>query len=161
MDTQTSLMIFLSTCFIGFSLWLSLALINNLQAFASSTGAIGATMRMAPLLQQPAIDTPLLARAMTSAAMHRLALSIIMALQVAAMLTAWAGCYELLFGAGLEGARSWLNLALSAALGSLFAMLLGGMWFGYWIRQEGLQLTHLLLVVWMLLNFVVLNGRWI
>ncbi|MCL8040922.1 DUF2165 domain-containing protein, partial [Pseudomonas aeruginosa] len=50
--------------------------------------------------------------------------------------------------AGLEAARPWLNLALSAALGFLFGMLLGGLWFGYWIRQEGLQLTHLLLVVW-------------
>ncbi len=35
-------------------------------------------------------------------------------------------------------------------------MLLGGLWFGYWIRQEGLQLTHLLLVVWVLANFFVL-----
>ncbi|MCF4989867.1 DUF2165 family protein [Pseudomonas gessardii] len=40
-------------------------------------------------------------------------------------------------------------------------MLLAGLWFGYWIRQEGLQLTHLLLVVWMLLGFVVLNLRWV
>ncbi|MNJ81791.1 hypothetical protein D3C77_807820 [compost metagenome] len=53
-----------------------------------------------------------------------------------------------------------MNLALSATLGFLFAMLLGGIWFGYWIRQEGLQLTHLLLMVWILLHFVVLNVRW-
>ena len=79
---------------------------------------------------------PLLARAVRSPLMHRLALSIIVALQVAAVVTAWTGCYELLFGAGLEAARPWLNLALSAALGFLFGMLLGGLWFGYWIRQE-------------------------
>ncbi|MCS8237450.1 DUF2165 domain-containing protein [Pseudomonas aeruginosa] len=42
----------------------------------------------------------------------------------------------------------------------LFGMLLGGLWFGYWIRQEGLQLTHLLLVVWVLANLFVLNVRW-
>ena len=56
--------------------------------------------------------------------------------------------------------QPWLSLVLSAALGLLFGMLLGGLWFGYWIRQEGLQLTHLLLVVWVLANFFVLNVRW-
>ncbi|TEH70030.1 DUF2165 family protein [Pseudomonas aeruginosa] len=60
----------------------------------------------------------------------------------------------------MEAARPWLSLVLSAALGLLFGMLLGGLWFGYWIRQEGLQLTHLLLVVWVLVNFFVLNVRW-
>ncbi|MFO6061133.1 hypothetical protein ACLBVL_24560, partial [Pseudomonas aeruginosa] len=39
MDTQTSLMIFQLTCCLGFALWLSLALINNLQAFASARWA--------------------------------------------------------------------------------------------------------------------------
>lgn len=39
-------------------------------------------------------------------------------------------------------------------------MLLGGIWFGYWMRQEVLQLTHLLMMVWILLHSVVLNVRW-
>ena len=144
-DTPTSLLIFQ---------------INNLHAFASSAGAIGATMSMAPLAQPPAISLPLLGRAMTSPSLHRLALSIIVLIQAAAALTAWVGCYELVLGAGLEASLPWLNLALSATLGFLLAMLLGGIWFGYWIRQEGLQLTHLLLMVWVLLHFVVLNARW-
>ncbi|MDR0209348.1 MAG: DUF2165 domain-containing protein [Pseudomonas putida] len=160
MDTPTSLLIFQITCCIGLSLWLSIALINNLHGFASSVGAIGATLSMAPLAEPPAISFPLLTRAITSPTLHRLALSIIVLMQAAAVLAAWIGCYELLFGAGLELARPWLNLALSAALGFLFAMLLGGMWFGYWIRQEGLQLTHLLLMAWVLLQFVVFNVRW-
>lgn len=160
MDTPTSLLIFQFICCIGLTLWLTISLINNLHAFASSTGAIGATMSMAPLAQHPAINLPLLARAVTSHSIHRLALSIIVLIQAAAVLTAWLGCYELLLGAGLELALPWLNLALSATLGFLLAMLLGGIWFGYWIRQEGLQLTHLLLMVWVLLHFVILNVRW-
>jgi predicted small integral membrane protein len=160
MDTHASLMIFQATCFLGFSLWLSIALINNLHAFSSSVAAVGATMAMAPLRQPPAIDFPLLARALSSPALHRLALIVVVLLQVAAVLAAWTGCYELLLDDGLDAARPWLNLALSAALAFLFAMLLGGLWFGYWIRQEGLQLTHLVLVVWVLLNFLVLNLRW-
>jgi len=160
MDTHVSLMIFQAICFLGFSLWLSIALINNLQAFSSSVAAVGATMAMAPLRQPPAIDFPLLARALTSPALHRLAMTVVVLLQALAVLAAWAGCYELLLGAGLDAARPWLNLALSAALAFLFAMLLGGLWFGYWIRQEGLQLTHLVLVIWVLLNFLILNLSW-
>jgi hypothetical protein len=80
--------------------------------------------------------------------------------QAAAVLAAWIGCYELLLGAGLEVARPWLNLASSATLRFLLAMLLGGIWFGYWMRQEVLQLTHLLMMVWILLHSVVLNVRW-
>lgn len=160
MDTHVSLMIFQAICFLGFSLWLSIALINNLQAFSSSVAAVGATMAMAPLRQPPAIDFPLLARALTSPALHRLAMPVVVLLQALAVLAAWAGCYELLLGAGLDAARPWLNLALSAALAFLFAMLLGGLWFGYWIRQEGLQLTHLVLVIWVLLNFLILNLSW-
>ncbi len=102
MDTPTSLLIFQITCCIGLSLWLSISLINNLQAFASSAGAIGETMSMAPLAQPPGISLPLLVRAMTSHAIHRLALSIIVLTQAAAVLAAWVGCYELLLGAGLE-----------------------------------------------------------
>ncbi|MBD9415584.1 DUF2165 family protein [Pseudomonas sp. PDM16] len=160
MDIQTSLTIFQATCFLGFSLWLSIALVNNLHAFASSVGAVGVTMSMAPLAQHPAISTPLLSRGLASPVAHRLALLIIVLMQGAAVLAAWTGCYELLLGAGHEMARPWLNLALSMALGFLFSMLLGGLWFGYWIRQEGLQVTHLVLVIWVLLNFVVLNARW-
>lgn len=161
MDTTTSLMIFQAIHFLGFSLWLSIALINNLHAFASSAGAVGATMSMAPLRQPPEIDIPLRVRALPSPALHRLALSVVILLQVVAVLTAWVGCYHVLAGAGPEVARAWLNLALSAALAFLFAMLLGGLWFGYWIRQEGLQLTHLVLIVWVLLGFVLLNMRWL
>ncbi|MFR0692874.1 DUF2165 family protein [Enterobacterales bacterium AE_CKDN230030158-1A_HGKHYDSX7] len=161
MDTHLSLTIFLAVHTLGFSLWLSIALINNLHAFAGSVGAIGATLSMAPLRQAPAIDTPLLARALADPRLARLALAFIVLLQMVAVATAWTGCYHLLLGEGLEPARAWLNLAASAALAFLFAMLLGGLWFGYWIRQEGLQLTHLLLVVWVLAGFVVVNGRWV
>lgn len=160
MDTHASLMIFQAICFLGFSLWLSIALINNLHAFSSSVAAVGATMAMAPLRQPPAIDFPLLARALSSPTLHRLVLVVIVLLQAMAALAAWAGCYELLLGGDPDAARAWLNLALSAALAFLFGMLLGGLWFGYWIRQEGLQLTHLVLVIWVLLNFLVLNLRW-
>lgn len=160
MELHTSLWLFQVTLALGLSLWLCIAVLNNLQAFAASVGAVGATMAMAPLKQAPAIDIPLLSRALHSPLAHRLALVMVLVLQGVAAGAALIGSYTLLFDAGLEPARPWLNLALSAMLGFTFSMLLGGLWFGYWIRQEGLQLTHLVLVLWALLAFVVFNLHW-
>ena len=56
MDLHTSLWLFQAIQAVGLALWLSIAVLNNLQAFASSVGAIGATLAMAPLRQPPAID---------------------------------------------------------------------------------------------------------
>ncbi len=149
--------IFMAVQALGLSLWLSIAVLNNWQAFRSSVGAVGATMAMEPLRQSPAVDIPLLVRAVRSPRLHQLALLLVLALQLAAALAAWAGSYHLILGDGLVLARPWLNLALSAFSAFVFAMLLGGLWFGYWIRQEGLQLTHLVLSVWALLAFFLFN----
>lgn len=152
--------LFLGTQALGLSVWLTLAVVNNGQAFRSSVGAVGVTMAMAPLHQNPTIDTPLLRRAVRSPRLHRLALLVVLALQVVAAVVAWAGSYQLILGEGLSAARPWLNLALSGFSSFVFAMLLGGLWFGYWIRQEGLQLTHLVLSVWALLAFALFNLQW-
>jgi predicted small integral membrane protein len=160
MDVHTSLWLFQATLALGLSAWLCIAVLNNLQAFRASVGAVGATMAMAPLRQAPAIDIPLLGRALHSPAWHRIAVLLVLLLQIIAAGAALTGSYLLLVESDLMQARPWLNLALSAFLGFTFSMLLGGLWFGYWIRQEGLQLTHLVLVLWALLAFVVFNVQW-
>ena len=40
MDTATSLLMFQMVLAAGFTLWLSIALVNNLQAFTSSAAAV-------------------------------------------------------------------------------------------------------------------------
>lgn len=155
-----SMRVFLAVQAIGLSLWLSIVLINNLQAFRSSVGAVGATMAMLPLRASPAIEIPLLARAVSAPRWHQLALIVVVLLQLAAALAAWVGSYHLIAGDGLLIARPWLNLALSAFSGFIFAMLLSGLWFAYWIRQEGLQLTHLLLSIWAVVAFFLFNHSW-
>lgn len=155
-----SMELFLIIQALGLSLWLSIAVLNNWQAFRSSVGAVGATMAMEPLRQNPAIEIPLLTRAVRSARLHQLALLVVLALQVVAALAAWTGSYQLILGDGLLAARPWLNLALSGFSAFVFAMLLGGLWFGYWIRQEGLQLTHLVLSIWAVVAFVLFNNSW-
>lgn len=48
-------------------------------------------------------------------------------------------------GTALWGASVVLiGFSLLAAL--WLAIMIGGLWFSYWIRQEGLQLTHIVLL---------------
>lgn len=102
----------------------------------------------------------MLRRACHSAGLARAALVVILLLQIVASLAAWVGTYGLIVVQDPLMARTWLNLALGAFLAFTFAMLLGGLWFGYWIRQEGLQLTHLVLVLWATLAFFLFNLDW-
>lgn len=157
MNGSTSIWLFQSVHAVGLSAWLSIAVANNLQAFAGSAGAVGATMSMAPLRQSPAIATPLLARAIASPLVARAAMLVVLALQIVAAGACWTGAYALAIDADLAGARPALNLALSSFAAFLFAMHLGGTWFGYWIRQEGLQLTHIALLAWSVAAFLMFN----
>lgn len=157
MSLHHSLCLFMAIHAVGLAVWLSISVINNCLAFGGSVAAVGATMSMAPLQQPPAIDTPLLSRAIGSHAFHRMALRVVLALQGVAAIACWAGCWQLLVAGDLDAARPWLNVALSAFTAFLFAMHLGGLWFGYWIRQEGLQLTHIVLLVWTVVAFFLFN----
>lgn len=159
MQLHHSIWLFQLTLATGLASWLSIAALNNLQAFHGSVWAIGNTMRMDPLRQDPTIETPLLRRALTSLPMHRLALVVVLALQLAAAMAAWTGI-TLFLGDGMPAALPWLNLALCAMAAFLLLMHLGGLWFGYWIAQEGLQTTHLVLLLWALALFMLFNARW-
>ncbi|PKV46597.1 MULTISPECIES: DUF2165 family protein [unclassified Janthinobacterium] len=156
MQLQHSIWLFHAILATGLAIWLTLATVNNLHAFHGAVWAIGNTMRMDPLRQDPTIQTPLLRRALTSLALHRLSLGVVLALQLLAAITAWTGV-ALFFGASLADALPWLNLALCAMAAFLLLMHLGGLWFGYWIVQEGLQTTHLVLLLWTIGLFVLFN----
>ena len=159
MQLQHSIWLFHAILASGLAIWLSLAAINNLHAFHGAVWAIGNTMRMDPLRQDPTIETPLLRRALTSLLLHRLSLGVVLALQLLAAIAAWTGV-ALFFGGNLADALPWLNLALCAMAAFLLLMHLGGLWFGYWIAQEGLQTTHLVLLLWTLGMFFLFNAQW-
>ncbi|RQO52389.1 hypothetical protein DBV14_16130 [Variovorax sp. KBW07] len=160
MNLPASVWLFQSLHALGMTLWLSIAVLNNLRGFAGSAGAVGGTMSMAPLLAEPAIDTPLLSRRLRSPVLHRAALLLVLALQTAGALAFWIGSYALFISGGMAAARPWFNLGLSAFAAFLFAMHLGGLWFGYWIRQESLQHTHLALLLWVMAAFFLFNHAW-
>ncbi|WP_454914303.1 DUF2165 family protein [Variovorax gossypii] len=160
MNPHTSIWLFQSLHALGITLWLSIAAINNWRGFTGSAGAVGGTMSMAPLLAEPAVDTPLLSRRVCSPMLQRVALAVVLALQLVGAAAFWIGSGTLLIGGGIDAARPWLNAGLGAFAGFLFAMHLGGLWFAYWIRQESLQHTHLALLLWVLAAFFLFNHAW-
>lgn len=160
MTLSTSLWIFQTVHALGLAVWLSIGVCNNWRDFTGARFAVGLTMSMAPLREPPAIATPMVSRAVYSVGWHRMALVGVMVLQASAAAACWAGCYEWVIRGDPAAARTWLNLALSGMAAFLLAMHLGGLWFAYWIRQEGSQATHLLLLGWTVLLFGLFNLSW-
>ncbi|MCY1163443.1 MAG: DUF2165 family protein [Pseudomonadota bacterium] len=160
MDTQASVQLFMVVHAAGLALWSSVAALNNVHDFRGAAAAVGRTLSMASLNDAPQIPTPLRRRAIHSAGLHRLALLGVLALQLVAAVCLWTGCAALVLHGTREAALPWLNPGLSALSAAVLAMTLGGMAVGYWIRQEALQLTHLVLLLWFLAAFAVFNLDW-
>lgn len=150
MSIAGSIVLFKLVVLGGLAAWLSLVVVNNILAFRNGAFAIGSIMNMLPFEQEPPIDTPLLARRVADPRWHRLIYALVLAIEVAVALS-------LLYAAtGLAAAGlGWLNmgsavvranLALTGLMSMAFIFLLGGSWYAYYIRQEGLQTMHLVLI---------------
>lgn len=147
--------VFKAIIVLGFALWTMIAVLNNVVGFRGAAAAIGCTMGMTPLNDPPAIVSPLSRRTMTSPSLAKASLVLILIVQIAALIFLGSGGALLLAAAFGAGTPEWGMAAALAGFAFLtclwFMMMIGGLWFGYWIRQEGLQLTHIsLLAVTML-----------
>lgn len=144
MSLALSLIVFKCVLLAGLAGWLSLVAFNNLVAFGNGVFALGQIMRMAPLQQAPAIQTPLLARRVESVRWHRAVLALVLAAEILSAALLWFAA------AGFAGAAAepaaWANLALAAFMATCFLMLVGGSWFAYYIRQDNVQLLHFVLI---------------
>ena len=134
----------------GLGLWLAIALLNNIIAFKNGVFAIGMLMGMKLFEQEPAIQTPLLARRVTSTGWHRLVyVTVLVAEAVTVALLAIAAVAFLgsAFGVVLPlTAVDLANAALLAFIVLASLMLAGGAWFVYYIRQDNAQITHLVMI---------------
>lgn len=149
--------LFAGTQALGLALWASLAVINNLQDFHGAAAAVGRTLSMALLAEPPAIDTPLRRRAIRSPLLHRLGLIVVVLLEFIAAAALWTGCAIWAIHGTRVPALPWFDLGLAVLSAAVMAMLLGGLATAYWIRQEALQQTHFLLLLWILAAFGVLH----
>lgn len=150
MTQLTSLVLLKTVLLSGLTLWLAVIVLNNVTAFRNGVFSIGALMGMQLFNQEPAIDSPLLSRRVKSVSWHRLIYIIVLLVEAAVVLLlagAAAAHFGVLFG-GSDAAVAvvWANLALCGFITMSLIMLLGGAWFAYYIRQEGAQITHLVLI---------------
>ncbi|AOM42488.1 DUF2165 family protein [Xenorhabdus hominickii] len=158
MDSIAGIDLFKALHAFGIAGWATIGVINNVQSFTVTTGTVGRMMSMAFLKQEPPVNTPLLRRATTSRAMHGAALAFIVVLQAITAIAMWIGGYLLLMTASsYPEALPWLNVGITCFAMCAFVLLLGGLWYGYWIRQEGLQLTHIAIVIWSIAAFLLFH----
>lgn len=150
MTFATSLILFKLILTGGLGLWLAVVVLNNTTAFRNGVFSVGSMMAMQLFDQEPAIRTPLLSRRVTANGWHKLVYGFVLIVEA---LVAILLCYAALgFGGALLGmvdaadAALRSNLAFSGLLAMSFILLLGGAWFVYYIRQEGTQITHLVLI---------------
>lgn len=160
MTVTTSIWLFQLVTAASLTLWMIVSVLNNLQGFRASMAAIGQTMGMT-LLRDPPFDTlPFLKRAVCNPHVHRAALIGVVLAQGASALLLLAGTIALA-GTPADVATGsgamLLNLGLAAFILCWSSMFTAGLWFGYWIKQEGLLLTQLLLTGWGLASFLVFN----
>lgn len=161
-NAHAGLEIFKAVLTLGLAVWSIIAVINNVAGFSSAAGAIARTMSMAPLEADPRIDSPLYGRKLLRPAWARIALLVILACQIAAVVgLSVGGVWFLLAGLGDGQATAAANIAtlgLAAHATAWILMMSGGLWFGYWIRQEGLQLTHVALLTMTAVTILVVNA---
>lgn len=142
--------IFKGVVVLGFAVWTAVAALNNIVGFRSAVAAIAATMAMAPLKEAPPINSPLSSRALAASQWSVSALVVITAVQIFAAVALGIGGALLISGQSqgetFSLATSWALIGFTLLTGLWFAMMIGGLWFGYWIRQESLQLTHIALL---------------
>ncbi len=162
MTLLASLLLFKLVFVVGLALWVAVISINNVTAFRGGVASVGAMMSMQMFDQTPAIDSPLLKRRVTSPAWHRLICGFVVVVEwLVAILLCYAaiGIASAVLGyLDVTDAMLRANLALAAFLAMGFIMLLGGAWFACYIRQEGMQITHLSLIGIGIVGALIMNA---
>jgi predicted small integral membrane protein len=150
MSLFTSVLLFKIALLAGLSLWITIAVLNNIVAFGNGVVAVGRLMSMQPLRQEPVINTPLLARSVESTSWHKIAYAMALVIEIFTALLLWLATI-MMAGVAIgsierAGAVAVANIALAAFTCMIFFFTLGGTWFAYYLRQEGLQISHFTMI---------------
>jgi predicted small integral membrane protein len=163
MSATASFLVIQCVVMSGFAMWMTLATFNNLIAFRGGAAGVGMLMSMQPLRQPPAIETPLLERAIERPAWHTATMSFIVLFEILAAACLWYATVMIVgatFGEiDVMRARAVVNLALAVLAALLFFFVLGGTWFAYYIRQEQLQISHFATIGVILVTAILCNLR--
>lgn len=111
---------------------------------------------MSVLDREPAIATPLKRRRISSVAVHRFALVVLVVVQAALGIMFTIATW-LFLTADVERATAWAHASFAASAALWFLFIIAGTWFAYWLRQDALQRTHLILLVTAMLGMLLMQ----
>jgi predicted small integral membrane protein len=144
----------------GLAAWLSLAVFNNIRDPGTNIHLLGTMMRMSLIEEDPAVGRGLLRRAVRSQTAPRVLLTAVVLAQVIICALLWWAAVALLQAVGGDGqgrAQAIATLAISAFATLWLVFLIGGLWFGYWIKMPQVQQVHLTLLIIAVLVLVLVN----
>ncbi|MCU5782019.1 hypothetical protein MA04_01319 [Alcanivorax balearicus MACL04] len=134
----------------GLAVWLTLILINVITDRKGTVASVALIMTM-NLIAQDNDTHPLLRRRIESRFWHVIGAVAIMTLQAITVVLLWRGTVLLLSDASASALSTQTVTAVQQGLTAFAAlwlfMLMGGMWFVYWLKQPGLQQLHLTLLL--------------
>lgn len=157
MDLDRLRDLFVAVNLFGYALWMSVASLNNVIGWSGSLDAIRRLFSMEALFERPSVLTPLLSRRQLHPRVHIFVLVYTFTLQFSGATLLWISFFARLF---VNGEGQWEGFALVGLLVCAIcwvSMLVGGLWFAYWIRQEGLQIAQLCLLIWTIVLFLCLG----
>jgi len=140
----------------GFALWWLVNVVNHFQSMKGTLAAVSALMEMSALDQEPPIPTPLKRRRISSPAVHRFALVVIVIAQAALGIMFTIATW-LFITADAQRATAWAQASFAASAALWFLFVISGTWFVYWLRQDALQRTHLILLATAMLGMLLMQ----
>jgi predicted small integral membrane protein len=145
----------------GLAAWLTLAVVNNILDPGTNIHLLGTMMRMSLIEEDPAVGRGLLRRAVRSEGAPRFVLAAVIIVQVIVCVLLWWATLLLGQAAAAGGdhdqSQSVATLALTAFAALWFVFLIGGLWFGYWIKTPQVQQVHFTLLTVSILALLLVN----
>jgi predicted small integral membrane protein len=146
----------------GYALWFSLAVFNNITDFQTNKFLIAKMISMEDIISDPNLGNRLQWRALQGKHWPTLILGSVIFYQIiVAAKIVFTGIT--LVGLVMSGGDistallNSINIALLMMLVLWFGFLIGGLWFGYWMKMPQVQFVHLLLVLITLMCIALTN----
>lgn len=147
---------------LGLGAWLLLAACNNILDPGTNVTLLNRMMSMTDIRQDGVLGQGLLARASQSSTFApRLLKLVILAQLLISVTMLGAGGVLICQGLGISPVGPQVALSLTALsitlfMGLWFFFLIGGLWFGYWIKMGQVQVVHFtMLILSVLLQLLV------
>jgi len=139
---------------VGIASWMTVAVINNATDPTTNRFFLGTMLEMRLLQDEPdQLGSGLTWRAWSVTEAVSLLLWLIVAIQALIAAYLWKGAGSFAFAAfgksndAIEAARATAIRALTCFIALWLTFMVGGFWFGYWIKQGAIQQVHLTLLI--------------